>query len=525
MVNQVELEIFRQSFLSIVEEMSATLRRTAFSQKIREGGAYSCGLFDKNGRMISCLSPIPFHLAVGTFTLKTIQQQIPHMNAGDVYIINDPFKGGTHLANIILISPVFIRDSKKPSFYVMNSAHHSEVGGVTSGGVLLSKSIIEEGVFIEPIKLIDNGKLNQEFLNAFYSKVSNPKERECDLKAQIASNKAGIENLLQLLNRYKYEELYRGAESLMNYSENWMKKTVESIPDGEYSFVDYLDGDGLGNKKIKLRVQIDIKGDKAIFNFSKSHEVVRGPLNAVYSITYAAVFYVLRSLIEKDIPLNDGCMRPIEIQTKKHTILNASYPSSIAGGVTETAQRVVDVILGALSKAIPDKIPAASQGTMNNITIMGFDSQKNKAFTFYETIPGGVGAAIGYNPPPALQTHMMAVLNESIESIEHRYPIRILRFMTRKGSGGGGVSNGSCGVIKEYQVMSDCIVTIVSERRLKSPYGLDGGKTGKRGVNYYIKYNTNKEIFIDGKVTLELLKGDRVIIETPGGGGWGKNDE
>ncbi len=525
MVNQVELEIYRQSFLSIVEEMSVTLKRTAFSQKIREGGAYSCGLFDKNGRMITCISPIPFHLAVGTFTLKTIQQQIPHMNSGDVYIINDPFKGGTHLSNIILISPVFIRDSKRPSFYVMNSAHHTEVGGVTGGGVLLSKSIIEEGVFIEPIKLIDSGKINQEFLNAFYSKVSNPKERECDLKAQITTNRVGIDNLLSLLDKYKYEELYKGAEALMNYSEFWMKKTVESIPDGEYSFIDYLDSDGLGNKKIKLRVQIDIKGDKAVFNFSKSHEVVRGPLNAVYSITYAAVFYVLRALVEKDIPLNDGCMRPIEIQTKKHTILNASYPSSIAGGVTETAQRIVDVILGALSKAIPDKIPAASQGTMNNITIMGFDSLKNKQFTFYETIPGGVGAAFGYTPSTALQTHMMAVLNESIESVEHRYPIRILKYALRRGSGGGGSFSGSCGVIKEYQVMTDCSVTIISERRLKSPYGLDGGKAGKRGVNYFIKSANSKETFIEGKVTLELSKGDRIIIETPGGGGWGKDDE
>ncbi len=525
-MNQIKLEIFNNKFLSIVEEMAATLRRCSFSQKIKEGGAYSCGLFDSIGRMISYVSPIPIHLSVASLSLKVIQQQITEMSPGDIYIINDPFKGGTHLSNITLISPIFGKDEKKPLFFVVTSAHHSEVGGSLSGGIGFSKSIIEEGVFIEPIKLMNKDKINNEFLDAFFSKVAAPKERESDLKAQIITNQVGVKGIELLLKQYKFDIIKEAYEGLMNYSESLMKKTIATIPHGEYSFTDYLDGDGLGNKKIKIKANLSIKKDEAIINFTKSNEVVRGPLNAVYSITCAAVYYVFRALSflsNKNIPLNEGCMRPISVVTKKHTILNASYPSSVSGGVTETSQRVVDVLLGALSKAVPNIIPSASQGTMNNITIKGFDSLKNKNFIFYETIPGGVGACDNYLPPDGIQSHMMNILNESIELIEHRYPIRVIKYEIRKHSGGSGSFWGSNGVVKQYQIMCDAEVTIISERRIKSPYGLNGGKSGKKGNNCLIKKANGKEIQLEGKCSIEVKKGDIIIIETPGGGGWGKS--
>jgi N-methylhydantoinase B len=522
-MDEITRELFYHEFIAIIEEMSETLRRASFSQRIKEGGIFSCGIFTYDGEMIAYLSPSPLYLSVGTFTLRAIKNNIPEMNKGDVYIINDPFKGGTDLSNITLISPVFTSsDAKKPSFFVITSASHSEMGTGSLGGVLLAKSIVEEGIFIEPIKLIDQGKMNESFLQAFFYKVSYPKARKGDLNAQILSNFLGVKKIEALVRQHGLSKINKVSEALINYSEYLMKKTISSIPNGEYKYVDYLDSDGLNNIKIKIKVSIKIDGEKAIVNFSRSNEVVRGPLNAVLSITTAVVFYVFRTLAPSYTPLNSGCLKPIEIICKKHTILNASYPSAVTGGATETAQRIVDVLLGALSIALPNKIPSASQGTMNGITITGFDKKNDKRFTFYETIPGGVGAGNNYNAPDALQTHMMNTLGESIEEIEYKYPIKIKKYEIRSNSGGQGIYKGGDGVIKEYKILCDAKITIMSERRLKAPYGLKGGKSGKKGNNYHLIFENDEPINISEKIILEVKKGDSIIIETPGGGGWGK---
>jgi len=522
-MDEITRELFYHEFIAIIEEMAETLRRASFSQRIKEGGTFSCGIFTYEGEMITYLSPTPLYLNVGTFTLRAIKHNIPDMNKGDVYIINDPFKGGTDLSNITLISPVFTSgDTKKPSFFIVTSASHSEMGTGNLGGVLLAKSIVEEGIFIEPIKLIDQGKMNESFLQAFFYKVSYPKARKGDLNAQILSNFLGVKKIEALVKQHGLKKVNKAAGALNDYSEYLIKKTISDIPDGDYKYVDYLDSDGLNNIKIKIKVAIKIEGDTATVNFSRSHEVVRGPLNAVLSITTAAVFYVFRTLAPSYTPLNSGCLRPINIICKKHTILNASYPSAVTGGATETAQRVVDVLLGALSLALPDRIPSASQGTMNGITISGFDKENDKRFTFYETIPGGVGAANNYNAPDALQTHMMNTLGESIEAIEYKYPIKIRKYAVRNNSGGMGIFKGGNGVIKEYEILCNAKVTIMSERRLKAPYGLKGGKSGKKGNNYHFIRATGETINLSEKVILEVKKGDKIIIETPGGGGWGK---
>jgi len=522
-MDEITRELFYHEFIAIIEEMSETLRRASFSQRIKEGGAFSCGIFTYEGEMVTYLSPTPLYLNVGSLTVKAIKNNIPEMNKGDVYIINDPFKGGTDLSNITLISPVFtVSDTKHPSFFIVTSASHSEMGTGNLGGVLLAKSIVEEGIFIEPIKLINQGKMNESFLQAFFFKVSYPKARKGDLNAQILSNFLGVKKIEALVKEHGLKKIQKATQALIDYSEYLLRKTISDIPDGEYKYVDYLDSDGLNNIKIKIKVAIKINGDKAIVDFSRSHEVVRGPLNAVLSITQAAVFYVFRTLAPSYTPLNSGCLKPIEIISKKHSILNASYPSAVTGGATETAQRIVDVLLGALSNALPDKIPSASQGTMNSITITGFDKVNDKRFTFYETVPGGVGAAQGYNAPDAIQTHMMNTLGESIEAIEYKYPIKIKKYSVRNSSGGLGLFKGGNGVIKEYEILCDAKVTIMSERRLKSPYGLKGGKSGKKGNNYHFIQNNEEAINISEKVILKVKKGDRIIIETPGGGGWGK---
>ena len=521
-MDEITRELFYHEFIAIVEEMAETLKRAGFSQRIKEGGMFSCSIYNFDEEMIAYLSPSPIYLSVGTLTLKHIKQNIPDMKKGDIYIINDPFKGGTDLSNITLVSPVFSEENIKPDFFIVTSASHSEMGTRNLGGVLLAKSIVEEGIFIEPMKLMDQGKMNESFLQAFFYKVSYPKARKGDLNAQILSNYIGTKRIEALIRKYGSDKINNAGKALMDYSEYLMKKTIKEIPDGKYDYVDYLDSDGLNNSKIKIKVSIEIKGDNAIVNFSRSHEVVRGPLNAVLSITNAAVFYVFRSLAPSYTPINSGCLKPIEIISKKHTILNASYPSAVNGGATETAQRIVDVLLGALYPAIPEKIPAASQGTMNGITITGFDKKNNKNFTFYETIPGGVGAGEEYNAPDALQTHMMNVLSESIEAIEYKYPIRVLRYSIRNNSGGQGIFKGGSGTIKDYEILSDATVTIMSERRLKAPYGLNGGKSGKKGNNSHFIASAKETISLPEKVKLKVKKGDRIIIETPGGGGFGK---
>lgn len=520
-MDYIKLELFHHRFLSIAESMAATLRRTAFSRKLKEGGAYSCGLFNNKGDMISYVSPIPIHLSIGSLALESIEEQIPDMKPDDIYIVNNPFKGGTHLANITLIAPVFHKRSTAPDFFVITSAHHSEIGGASPGGILLSKSIIDEGLFIEPIKLSDGGKINQPFLDSLLSKVAYPKERYSDLFAQIYSVQTGIKRAHQLLKKHHIKTIRKYSDALLDYSERRMRETIKTIPDGTYSFTDYLDDDGLGNRKIKLRVAITIKDDQVDVDLSRCYEVVRGPLNAVYSVTYAAVFYVFRSLSPRDIPLNDGCMRSINVITKRHTIVNASYPSSVAGGATETAQRLVDLILGAMAEVLPKQVPAASQGTMNNITFTGFDTLKNQQFTFYETIPGGSGGAPNHQGVHAIQTHMMNMLTESVESIEYRYPVRVTKYLLRRHSCGQGQYSGGCGVVKHYQVRCDVNVTLITERRLRAPYGLNGGKSGKKGNNYIITRD-KKEISLEGKCSIKLQKGDTLVIETPGGGGWGK---
>lgn len=519
-INPILLEVFKNRLSSIAEEMGLTLNRTAFSPNIKERRDFSCAIFDQNGDMVAQAAHIPVHLGSMPLSVKMGIRDMD-ISDGDMIILNDPFKGGTHLPDITVIAPVFLSNTKSPDFFVANRAHHADVGGISYGSMPLSNSIYQEGIIIPPLKIIENGELDKKILQFFLNNVRTPVEREGDLRAQIMANVIGIERIRELVNKYGIDMVKFYCTAMLNYSEKVLRNLIKEIKDGVYEFEDYLDDDGLGTEDIKIRLKLSIDNTQAILDFSKTDIQTRGSINAVYSITLSAVLYVFRALIKDDIPTNSGLLRPLKIITRKGTIVDACFPAPVAGGNVETSQRIVDVILGALSKAIPDKIPAASQGTMNNISIGGIEGRDGQPFAYYETVGGGMGASKDMHGESGIHSHMTNTLNTPIEAMEFSYPFMVTRYSIRKDSGGKGKFCGGDGIVREINLLSDAEVTVLSERRRHRPYGLEGGGPGKPGRNIIIMHDNSYDM--PGKFNNFLKKGTIIRIETPGGGGYGKD--
>ncbi|MCD6319883.1 MAG: hydantoinase B/oxoprolinase family protein [Candidatus Desulfofervidaceae bacterium] len=514
----VELEIFNKILSSIAEEMGIVLRRSAFSPNIRERRDFSCAIFDTQGEMVAQASHIPVHL--GAMPL-TIQELLPQFDwqAGDVVITNDPFQGGTHLPDITLIKPVFIEN--KLSFFLINRAHHADIGGKHPGSMAVTTHIDEEGILIYPRKLLSQGKSDKTFFEDLLGQLRNPLERKGDFEAQLASLNRGERRIQEIARRYGLKKLNVMAQALKDYSEKAMRHILAGLPQGVFTFTDYLDDDGIEAKDIPLAVRIEIKNTTVTVDLRQSSPQVKGSVNAPRAVTQAAVYYVFLCLLKTngEYPINHGCFRPLEILTTSGTVVDARYPAAVAAGNVETSQRVVDTILGALAQVMPKAIPAASCGSMNNIAIGGIHPQTNKAFTYYETIGGGMGARPTKDGLSGIHTHMTNTLNTPIEALEHDYPFMVESYRLRKGSGGVGLFKGGDGLVRSYYFLSPVSVTILSERRRHAPYGLCGGKPGRRGENILIR--NGQECLLPGKVNLAVEPGDKLIIHTPGGGGWG----
>jgi N-methylhydantoinase B len=343
---------------------------------------------------------------------------------GDMVILNNPFQGGTHLPDITLVAPVF-SGGENPAFYVASRAHHADVGGMTSGSMPLATSIFQEGIIIPPIKICEGGKIDEKLMQFLLKNVRTPVEREGDFAAQIMANITGVRRTQELIKKNGLEKVHFYAESLIDYSERVTRKIIEEITDGTYAFEDFMDDDGVDTEKIRIKVVIRVKGDEVILDFSESQEQVAGSINAVYAITLSAVLYVFRALIKEDIPANAGCFRPMTVTTKKGTIVDADFPAAVAGGNVETSQRIVDTVMGALFHAMPEKIPAAGQGTMNNITIGGIDERNGLPFAYYETLGGGMGATALSHGESAVHSHMTNTLNTPVEALEYSYPFMV----------------------------------------------------------------------------------------------------
>ncbi len=515
MRKEIEITIFESFFSAIAEEMGIILQKSAFSPNIKERRDFSCAIFDSKGRLIAQAAHIPVHLGAMPHTLAAVRKSLNFMPE-DIIITNDPYAGGTHLPDITLIKPVFIDDEL--AFFLTVRAHHADVGGKTPGSMPLAKHIDEEGILISPRKLYKAGILDHGFWKLFLSKVRNPSEREGDLRAQLAALRRGEIRIKEVVSRYGLSYIEERFDLLFKYASKLMRHLVKEIPDGTYIFEDYLDDDGISQEPISIKVRIEVKDEKVRLDFRESSPQVATGLNAVRAVTCAAVYYVFFSLAQGKLPQNQGAFEPFEILTRPGTIVDAVFPAPVAAGNVETSQRIVDVVLGALAQAIPEEIPAASCGSMNNFA---FGGQVNgHTFTYYETIGGGMGGRPGLTGLSGVHTHMTNTLNTPIEALERDFPVLVEAYRLRYRSGGRGKFRGGDGLIRRIKFLSHATVTILSERRRFAPYGLFGGEAGKRGQNILISQGKQKKL--PGKVTLQVCPGDAIEIRTPGGGGWGK---
>jgi len=517
----IRLEVYKNLFASISEEMGVTLCRTAYSPNIKERRDFSCAIFDGKGEMVAQAAHIAVHLGSMPLSVQTAIERIP-MRPGDVVILNDPFCGGTHLPDLTMVSGVFPAGSDTPLFYVANRAHHADIGGMTPGSLPLSTEIFQEGVRIPPVRFVVGGKVQKDLMTLILANVRTPSEREGDLTAQVAANRIGERRIAEVCAKYGNGEVLRYMEELKGYAERMTRAAIRDIPDGEYRFEDFLDDDGTGSDPIRIAVRLEIRGDSAVLDFSDSAPQTRGSVNAIQAITLSAVFYVFRCLGGGDIPSNAGIMRPLKVVTRPGTVVDALFPAPVAAGNVETSQRITDVLLGALSRAIPERIPAASTGTMNNMTVGGIDPRSGGSYTYYETTGGGCGATPRFDGASAVQTHMTNTRNTPIEALEHAFPLRITRYAIRKGSGGDGRFLGGDGIQREVEFLSPATVTMISERRKRGPYGLEGGTSGLPGENRIVR--NGEETPLPGKFTVSVDAGDRFLVATPGGGGYGKAD-
>jgi N-methylhydantoinase B len=526
--NPIRLEVYKHFFSAIAEEMGAILHKASFSPNIKERRDYSCAIFDARGSMIAQAAHIPVHLGSMPLSVQSaiskFGQHGEHLMPGDTIILNDPFLGGTHLPDITLVTPVFMDDDiSKPVAFVASRAHHADIGGITPGSMPIAREIYQEGLIIPPVKLVSEGKLNQDILNLILANVRTPEERNGDLNAQIGANLRGVNRLAELMHRYGLNEVSHYMQELLLYTERMTRRLLYDLPDGRFSFIDHLDNNGITSEEIILMVTITIQADTATVDFTGSAQQQEGSVNAVYAITMSAVNYVFRSLIGLDVPNNSGCLIPIRIIAPLGSVVNAIHPAPVAGGNVETSQRIVDILLGALAQACPERIPAASQGTMNNVSIGGWDPERNRFFTYYETIGGGMGASPSSDGVSAIHSHMTNTLNTPIEALEYTYPLQVIRYCIREHSGGKGRYNGGDGIIREIKLLTNAQVTLLTERRSTQPYGLSGGSPGQRGEN---KLTHGSDVTIlPGKGSFHFSQGDILSISTPGGGGYGSNKD
>jgi N-methylhydantoinase B/oxoprolinase/acetone carboxylase alpha subunit len=516
----VSLEVFRNLFYSVAEEMGVALCRTSFSPNIKERRDYSCAVFDAQGRMVAQGEHMPVHLGSMPLSVEAAIEYT-EMVPGDMVVVNDPFRGGTHLPDITLVQPVFCDGGDRPAFYVANRAHHSDVGGITPGSMPLSTSIYQEGVRIPPVHLVRKGEIVPDIMALILAQVRTPVEREGDLTAQIASNRTGERRLLGVVEKYGLETVSEYMAHLQDYAERMTREAIKAIPDGTYRFEDALDDDGHGNGPLPIVATLKIKQDEAVIDFEGTAAQTEGSVNAIYAITLSAVMYCFRIIVPFSVPSNYGTIQPLDVVTPNGSLVDANLPAAVAGGNVETSQRIVDVVLGALSQAIPDIVPAASYGTMSNFTFGGVDPRNNNPFAYYETIAGGMGARPTADGLDATHCHMTNSLNTPIEAMEHAYPIRIGRYEIRRGTGGAGKHRGGDGIRRDVEMLTSAQITLLSDRRSTRPYGLQGGEPGECGENMLLEGDGTAES-LGGKASVRVVAGTTVSIRTPGGGGFGK---
>lgn len=507
------LAVWNALLSAVADEMGATLGLTGHSPNIRERRDYSCAVFDASGEMVAQAAHIPVHLGAMPEAVRAVGFLAPWA-PGDVAIVNDPYLGGTHLPDISLVAPVFF-DGEVIGF-VSNRAHHADIGGMTAGSMPVSTELYQEGLIIPPLKLYEAGRRNDALFALILRNVRTPEERRGDFEAQLAAIRTGEERLIALARRYGREELARQMEALKDYTERLTRAAIARMPDGSYAAEDVMESPG---GLLPVRVVITVEGDTLTVDFRGTAAQQRASINAVAAVTRSAVAYCIRCLLPSDAPSNEGGFRPIRTILPEASLVNARPPHAVSAGNVETSQRITDVVLRALAGALPERVPAASAGTMSNFTYGGTDTS-GRPFAYYETIPGGAGGGPSRPGASGIQTHMTNTANTPVEAIEAVHPVRVRRFSLRAGSGGAGRNRGGDGIVKEVEFLQDADVTIIGDRRVVGPYGIDGGESGMPGRNTLVRAG-GAERQLPGSVQLSVNAGDVIRIETPGGGGWG----
>ncbi|MFL5690802.1 MAG: hydantoinase B/oxoprolinase family protein [Ktedonobacteraceae bacterium] len=521
-VNPISLELFRSALTAIAEEMGVVLTRSSYSPNIKERRDFSCALFDLEGRLVAQAAHIPVHLGSMPDSVASALDTFDHFSPGDIIALNDPFLGGTHLPDITLIAPMYVQVDGEQRLigFAANRAHHSDVGGMSPGSMPLATEIHQEGIIIPPVKLWEADRPNQVLLDVLLRNVRTPDERRGDLAAQIAANRTAIRRMQELIDRWGLSTTEEHMDALIAYAERIARATIEAIPDGHYEFTDHLDNDGVSDEPVPITAMVTVQGDTITVDFTGSAQQTRGNVNAVAAVAKSATFYVVRCLMPEDAPMNHGTFAPVTVIAPEGSVVNACQPAAVAQGNVETSQRITDVVFGALSAALPDIVPAASQGTMNNITAGGIDPRTGQPFAYYETMGGGMGARPGLDGLSGVHTHMSNTLNTPVEAFEYAYPMRVNSYRMRDHSGGKGASRGGDGLVREFTFEVPTEVTLLTERRSAHPYGLQGGEPGMRGENRL--QHEGQEKVLPGKVHFQATPGDRLTILSPGGGGWGK---
>ncbi len=504
----VKLELFNNLFMSIAENMGVTLQSTSHSVNIKERLDFSCALFDGHGNLIANAPHIPVHLgSMGDSIRSVIAATKGKLKPGDIYALNNPYNGGTHLPDITVVTPVFPPQCTEPVFYVASRAHHADIGGITPGSMPpMSRSIDEEGILIDNFLLVSGGTFQEKGFRQLLASgpypARNPSQNIADIQAQIAANEKGLKELLQLLQRYGLQTVEGYMQFVQNNAEESVRRAISKLQDG--SFASHLD-DG---SQISVKITIDKASRNALIDFTGTSPQQHSNFNAPAAITKAAVLYVFRTLVDDDIPLNEGCLKPLTLIIPKGSLLSPKHPAAIVAGNVETSQAIVDTLYAAMG------ILAASQGTMNNFTF------GNEHYQYYETICGGSGAGPNFNGTDAVHTHMTNSRLTDPEILENRFPITVDQFCIRQGSGGQGKFHGGNGVIRRIRFHQEMSASILSNRRKISPFGIQGGKPASSGHNFIERTHGTKEE-LAGTASTTVKPGDVFVIETPGGGGFG----
>ncbi|MFQ5477187.1 MAG: hydantoinase B/oxoprolinase family protein [Candidatus Binatia bacterium] len=520
--NAVQLELFNNRLAAVAEEMGAVLGQAGFSPNIKERRDFSCAVLDANGEMVTHAAHIPVHVGSTPLSVKAAISATS-MTDGDVVILNDPYQGGTHLPDVTMVAPVFMpsgRSKSKPFAYVANRAHHADIGGISPGSMTLSTNVHQEGLRIPPVHLCRRGDYVEETLALFLANTRVGEERLGDIAAQVAALRVGVERMIQLCSRYRRATVTTAMDELQAYSMRLVRSMVSGIPPGSYQAEDFLDGDGTGTENIRIALNLTVKGRELLVDFRDSDDQVQGPMNANLAVTTSAVFYVVACLAGGAVPANRGMMKPVTIRTRAGSVVDCRYPAAVAGGNVETSQRIVDVLIKALAQAIPERMPAASAGSMTNIALGGHDSTRGRFFSYYETVAGGAGAGPTGPGCSAIQTHMTNTLNTPVEVLECYYPLKVLHYRLRRASGGRGLHRGGNGIDRKLEVLVPAELTLIGERRAAAPWGLAGGENGSPGRDTLTQRKRSRRL--EAKSMVRLAAGDQLRVQTPGGGGWGK---